>query len=97
MTEDVKNKANYSAYQVSVGGGIGLAAAIRAAARPGHDQGQPGRGRREQRGEHLRAPVGNLSFKPPTVAAASGSGSSTTSSAISGGTIVIRDEAASRR
>ena len=69
VTEDVKNKASYSAYQVSVGGGIIRAAATRAAARAWARPGQPGRGRREQRGEHLAAVVGQ-----PVVQTAHGRG-----------------------
>ncbi|MBR8657983.1 hemagglutinin-related protein, partial [Achromobacter sp. Marseille-Q0513] len=87
-------KANYSAYQVSVGGGIGLGGGDKSGGTGlGTTKDNQVAGGASKEASTSLPSSGNLSFKPPTVAAASGSGSSTTSSAISGGTIVIRDEA----
>ena len=93
VTEDVKNKASYSASRVSVGGGIGFGGSGKSNSTGGHNQGQPGRGRCQQEAGTSLSSSGNVSMNTPVAMAASGSGSSTTSSAISGGTIVIRDEA----
>lgn len=94
VTEDVKNKASYSASQVSVGGGIGFGGSGKS---NGTGLGttkdnQVAGGASKEAGTSLSS-SGNVSMNTPVAMAASGSGSSTTSSAISGGTIVIRDEA----
>ncbi|MBR8656524.1 hemagglutinin repeat-containing protein, partial [Achromobacter sp. Marseille-Q0513] len=94
VTEDVKNKANYSAYQVSVGGGIGLGGGDKSGGTGlGTTKDNQVAGGASKEASTSLPSSGNVSIKPPMVAAASGSGSSTTGSAISGGTIVIRDEA----
>ena len=91
VTEDVKNKASYSASQVSVGGGIGFGGSGKAPAGTTKDN-QVAGGASKEAGTSLSS-SGNVSMNTPVAMAASGSDSSTTSSAISGGTIVIRDEA----
>ncbi|WP_158658300.1 hemagglutinin repeat-containing protein [Achromobacter sp. AONIH1] len=91
VTEDVKNKASYSGYQVSVGGSMGIGGGQGTGAGTTKDNKVAG-GATKEVGTSLPS-SGNVSMNMPTVAGASGSSSSTTSSAISGGTIVIRDEA----
>jgi len=94
VTEDVKNKANYSAYQVSVGGGIGLGGGEKSGGTGlGTTKDNQVAGGASKEANTSLPSAGNVSIKLPMVAAASGSGSSTTNSAISGGTILIRDEA----
>ena len=72
VTEDVKNKANYSAYQVSVGGGIGLGGGDKSGGTGlGTTKDNQVAGGASKEASTSLPSSGNLSFKPPTVAAAS--------------------------
>ncbi|PWF24685.1 hemagglutinin repeat-containing protein [Corticimicrobacter populi] len=82
-TDDIRNKASYSASQVSVGGSFGFGGSTEGAGSPA-DQGAA---------KDNQGTGSGLTMNAPTVVAASGSGSSTTRSAISEGEIEIRDEA----
>ncbi|WP_233437042.1 hemagglutinin repeat-containing protein [Achromobacter xylosoxidans] len=96
VTQDIKNSANYSANQVSVGGGVGFGGS----AAPGSNnpaglgttKGNQVAGGASKDASTSLPSSGGVAANLPTVVAASGKGSSTTQSAISGGTIVIRDE-----
>ncbi|MEQ4618270.1 MAG: hemagglutinin repeat-containing protein, partial [Corticimicrobacter sp.] len=96
-TGDIRNKASYSASQVSVGGGFGFGGGAEGAgssADLGTTRGnQVAGGASKDVGTSLAGQGGGLTMGAPTVVAASGSGSSTTRSAISEGEIEIRDEA----
>ncbi|WP_338880431.1 hemagglutinin repeat-containing protein [Achromobacter veterisilvae] len=94
VTEDIKNKANYNASQVSVGGGIGFGGEKGGGTGLGTTKDNQVAGGASKEAATSVPTSGNVSVNLPTAAAASGSGSSTTHSAISGGTVVIRDEVA---
>ncbi len=96
VTQDIKNTASYNANQISVGGGFGFGGGT------GKDgpgalgttkNNQVAGGASKEASTSLPS-SGGFSANLPVVVAASGKDSSTTQSAISGGTIVIRDEAA---
>ncbi|MBO9354431.1 filamentous hemagglutinin N-terminal domain-containing protein [Bordetella petrii] len=87
---DIENRADYSASQIAVGGGMGFGG--------GDDLGttkdnEVAGGASKEHGTSVPSTGGGLSVNMPVVAAASGDASSTTHSAISGGSIEIRDEA----
>lgn len=90
MVRDIENRADYSASQIAVGGGVNFGG--------GDDLGatkdnEVAGGATKEHGTSVPSTGGGLGLGTPVVAAASGDASSTTQSAISGGAIEIRDEA----
>ncbi len=96
VTEDIKNTAKYSGSQVSIGGGFGFGGNAKASdSGLGTTKGgQVAGGATKDHGTSVSTGSSGFGMGTPVVAAASGNSSSTTKSAISGGTIVIRNEAA---
>ncbi|MCP1402818.1 hemagglutinin repeat-containing protein [Achromobacter insolitus] len=95
ITEDIKNRAKYSGGQVSIGGGFGFGGGKGADAGLGTTKGgQVAGGASKEHGSSVATGSGGFGLGTPIVVGAKGSSSSTTQSAISGGTVVIRDEAA---
>ncbi|WP_217472518.1 hemagglutinin repeat-containing protein, partial [Achromobacter insolitus] len=95
ITEDIKNRAKYSGGQVSIGGGFGFGGGKGADAGLGTTKGgQVAGGASKEHGSSVATGSGGFGMGTPIVVGAKGSSSSTTQSAISGGTVVIRDEAA---
>ncbi|MCZ8441506.1 hemagglutinin repeat-containing protein [Achromobacter xylosoxidans] len=99
VTENLKNSASYKASQVGISGGYGWGGS--GGKDGGKDaglgtdaKGNVAGGSKAQPGTSVPQTSGGLGMGTPAVAAASGRDSSTTYSAISGGTVVIRDEAA---
>jgi len=91
-TEDIENQAQYSASQVSLGAGFtwgGQPSDLGTT-----KDGQVAGGASKEHGSSIPTSKDGLGVGMPMVAAASGERHSTTQSAISGGTIVIRNEAA---
>jgi len=91
-TEDIENKAEYSASQVSLGAGFSWGGQKSDLGTT--KDGQVAGGATKEHGTSIATSKDGLGVGMPMVAAASGESHSTTQSAISGGTIVIRDEAA---
>jgi filamentous hemagglutinin len=96
VTEDIKNTAKYSGSQVSIGGGFGFGGNAKASdSGLGTTKGgQVAGGASKDHGTSVSTGSSGFGMGTPVVVAASGNSSSTTKSAISGGTIVIRNEAA---
>lgn len=96
VTEDIKNTAKYSGSQVSIGGGFGFGGNAKASdSGLGTTKGgQVAGGATKDHGTSVSTGSSGFGMGTPVVVAASGNSSSTTKSAISGGTIVIRNEAA---
>jgi filamentous hemagglutinin len=96
VTEDIKNTAKYSGSQVSIGGGFGFGGNAKASdSGLGTTKGgQVAGGATKDHGTSVSTGSNGFGMGTPVVVAASGNSSSTTKSAISGGTIVIRNEAA---
>ncbi|MFE0838446.1 hemagglutinin repeat-containing protein, partial [Achromobacter insolitus] len=95
ITEDIKNRAKYSGGQVSIGGGFGFGGGKGADSGLGTTKGgQVAGGASKEHGSSVAPGSGGFGMGTPIVVGAKGSSSSTTQSAISGGTVVIRDEAA---
>ncbi|AXA74491.1 filamentous hemagglutinin, partial [Achromobacter insolitus] len=95
ITEDIKNRAKYSGGQVSIGGGFGFGGGKGADSGLGTTKGgQVAGGSSKEHGSSVATGSGGFGMGTPIVVGAKGSSSSTTQSAISGGTVVIRDEAA---
>src|SRR3546814_51500 len=82
---DIENKADYSASQIAVGGGMGALGTTK--------DNEVAGGATKEHGTSVPGTGGGLGLGTPVAAAASGEVSSTMQSAISGGTIEIRDEA----
>ncbi|WP_175199520.1 hemagglutinin repeat-containing protein, partial [Achromobacter insolitus] len=97
ITEDIKNRAKYSGGQVSIGGGFGFGFGGGKGADAGLGTtkgGQVAGGASKEHGSSVATGSSGFGMGTPIVVGAKGSSSSTTQSAISGGTVVIRDEAA---
>ncbi|WP_313701073.1 hemagglutinin repeat-containing protein [Achromobacter sp.] len=95
VTEDLKNTARYSGSQVSIGGGFGFGGAKASDSGLGTTKGgEVAGGASKDAGTSISTGSSGFGMGTPIVVAASGNSSSTTQSGISGGTIVIRDEAA---
>jgi filamentous hemagglutinin len=95
ITESIKNSAKYSGGQVSIGGGFGFGASKGADSGLGTTKdGQVAGGASKDHATSIATGSSGFGMGTPIVVAAKGSGNSTTQSAISGGTVVIRDEAA---
>lgn len=95
ITESIKNSAKYSGGQVSIGGGFGFGASKGADSGLGTTKdGQVAGGASKDHATSIATGSNGFGMGTPIVVAAKGSGNSTTQSAISGGTVVIRDEAA---
>ncbi|WP_192492132.1 hemagglutinin repeat-containing protein [Achromobacter sp. ACM03] len=95
ITESIKNSAKYSGGQVSIGGGFGFGASKGADSGLGTTKdGQVAGGASKDHATSIATGSNGFGMSTPIVVAAKGSGNSTTQSAISGGTVVIRDEAA---
>ncbi|WP_050978194.1 hemagglutinin repeat-containing protein [Bordetella petrii] len=92
VVRDIENRADYSASQIALGGGMGFGGG------GGDDLGttkdnEVAGGATKEHGTSVPSTGGGLGLGTPVVAAASGDARSTTQSAISGGAIEIRDEA----
>ncbi|CAB3913720.1 hypothetical protein LMG26846_05154 [Achromobacter insuavis] len=95
VTKDISNRATYSGSQVSIGGGFGFGGGKSADAGLGTSKdGDVAGGAGKQHGTSIATDDSGFGMGTPVVVAARGSDGSTTQSAISGGSVVIRDEAA---
>ncbi|VFR81490.1 Putative large exoprotein involved in heme utilization or adhesion of ShlA/HecA/FhaA family [plant metagenome] len=96
MVEDIKNRATYSASQVSVGGGFSFGGGGETAGQGGVGQDKHGNvaaGGNAKPASSVPSDKSGLSMGLPVALSASGSASSTTRSGISEGVIETRDEA----